>query len=59
MTASGLENEFGKDSKMNSAKSAGCPEELMIKAIQKFGPQRSRQTDPHADQRLNQNQMLP
>ncbi len=47
------------DSRKNSAKSAGCPEELMIKAIQKFGPQRSCQTDPHTDQRLTQNQMLP
>jgi hypothetical protein len=47
------------DSRKNSAKSAGCPEELMIKAIQRFGPQRSRQTDPHADQKLTQNQMLP
>ena len=41
------------------AESADCPEELLIRAIQKFGPQRSRQTDPHTDQRLTQNQMLP
>jgi hypothetical protein len=46
-------------SQASESESAGCPEELMIKAIQKFGPQRSRQTDPHTDQRLTQNQMLP